>query len=394
MYGLVRRPKGGLPVETCTAEFARLALQAPLLRCDGNAFLTLHNPFALQNWTFPLIELLLVVGAGACLVHAIRRYRRYQDASNLVIWGSLILALLFIEPITYFPQWFGLEDAMGLTFIHGQFSIQFLYDRLPLYIVAMYPVFGCVGYALIQRTGILKRNNAFVSSVCVAIAFMCLFEIVDTVGPQWGWWIWNQDLSTSKPSVGPIPYLSLQSFSLVMPFAIALLTRWIVKSPHRGGWRIVRDIVIVSVAVWPLFMGFQLPAMLLNFAGLPLTTSRGIVAWTLIIGALMITGWAFYGAYRARLADPSLLPEGVRGDRFPLICVSVYVVCGAIFWLAALPGYFAAVDGVAPSGNPVGSLSLGVAAFAVTIALTFAAYRGTGIIATYTPDSPKPVVAA
>jgi hypothetical protein len=49
---------------------------------------------------------------------------------------------------------------------------------------------------------------------------------------------------------------------------------------------------------------------------------------------------------------------------------------------------------VAPSGNPIGSLSFGLAAFAVAIALTFAAYRGTGIAATRTPDSPKPVVAA
>ena len=59
-----------------------------------------------------------------------------------MIWLAGIFCLLLIEPIAYFPQWFGLEEAMGLTFVHNQFSVQFLYDRLPLYIVAMYPFFG------------------------------------------------------------------------------------------------------------------------------------------------------------------------------------------------------------------------------------------------------------
>ncbi|MEB4209536.1 hypothetical protein [Mycobacterium sp. 94-17] len=364
-------------METCTAEFARLAIHAPLLRCDANPFLTLHNPFGLQNWTFPVVELLLTAGATACLFHGICWYRRYRDASNLVVWASLIVALLLIEPITYFPQWFGLQNTMGLTFIHGQFSIQFLYDRLPLYIVAMYPVYGYLAYVLVQRTGILKRYDSFVSSVCVAFLFMCLFEVVDTVGPQWGWWVWNQQLPTSKPSMGPIPYLSLQGFSLVMPFAIALLTRWVSGKPAQGGWRLIRNIVIVSVGVWPLFLLMNLPATILELAGFSTMTARGITVWTLIIGGFTITAWAFYGSLRARMADPTIVPVGARGDRFAAICVAVYLIFGVIFWAAALPGYFDAVDGVAPSGNPTGSLAFGVAAALLTVALTAIAYRGT-----------------
>src|SRR5262249_5034876 len=150
-------PRKDRSVETCTAEFARLTAPLEGLRCDGNPFITIHNPFGLQNWTFPIIELLLVAGAIACLVHAVRWYRLRRDSSNLVVWSALVLALLLVEPITYFPQWFGLEQKMGLVFAHGQFSVQFLYDRLPLYIVAMYPVFGYVAYALVQRTGIFKK---------------------------------------------------------------------------------------------------------------------------------------------------------------------------------------------------------------------------------------------
>ncbi|OBH60192.1 hypothetical protein A5686_21605 [Mycobacterium sp. E2479] len=282
-----------------------------------------------------------------------------------------------VEPITYFPQWFGLEDKMGLTFIHGQFSIQFLYDRLPLYIVAMYPVYGYMAYVLVQRAGILKRCNIFVSSICVAFGFMTLFEVADTVGPQWGWWVWNQDLPTSKPSMGPIPYLSLQGFSLVVPFAVALLTRWMTRTTNPQGWRILRDTIIVSIAVWPLMFSMQLPALLLQLIGVPTLTARGISTWTMIGGALLITAWAFYGTYRARMADPSIVPAGARGDRFALVCVAVYLLFGVVFWVAALPGHSTAVDGVAPSGNPVGSLSFGAAAFVLSIVLTAGAYTGT-----------------
>ncbi|OBK82453.1 hypothetical protein A5649_08950 [Mycolicibacter heraklionensis] len=367
-----------MSMETCTEEFARLAVHAPLVRCDSNPILTLHNPFSLQNWTFPVIEMLLIAGAIACLAHGIRWYRRQGDSSNLVVWGSLILALLFIEPITYFPQWFGLEDALGLTFIHNQFSIQFLYDRLPLYIVAIYPVYGYLAYVLVQRTGILKRYNAFISSVCVAFVFMCLFEVVDTVGPQWGWWVWNEDLPTSQPSMGPIPYLSLQAFSLVMPFGIALLTRWVTGAPGRGGRRLARDITIVSIGVWPLFMLMNLPGKVLELIGLSTLTARGISVWSFIVAGLAITAWAFYGAYRARLTDPSIVPAGARGDRFAAVTVSVYLAFGVLFWGAAIPGYLDAVDGVAPSGNPTGSLTFGAAAAVLTAVLTATAYRGTG----------------
>jgi hypothetical protein len=62
---------------------------------------------------------------------------------------------------------------MGLTFVHNQFSVQFLYDRLPLYIVAMYPVYSYVAYVLVQRTGIFKRYNPLIAAVCVAFVFHC-----------------------------------------------------------------------------------------------------------------------------------------------------------------------------------------------------------------------------
>lgn len=129
-------------MDTCTAEFARLSAGLGGSHCDGNPIVTFTNPLGLQSWTMPVIELLLITSAVASLLHALWWRRTTADSSNLVLWICSIVSLLLIEPIAYFPQWFGLEELMGLTFVHNQFSVQFLYDRLPLYIVAMYPAYA------------------------------------------------------------------------------------------------------------------------------------------------------------------------------------------------------------------------------------------------------------
>ena len=200
----------------------------------------------------PVIEALLIAGAVACLVHAVHWRRGHGDSSNLVIWVASILALLMVEPIAYFPQWFGLQDTLGLTFAHNQFSVQFLFDRLPLYIVAMYPVYTYVAYVLVQRTGVFQRCHPIVAATCVAFTFHCLYEVVDTVGVQFRWWVWNEELSTSTPALGVVPYLNLQAFSLGVPFGMALATLVVSKRSAPSGWSLARNIALVCIFTWPV----------------------------------------------------------------------------------------------------------------------------------------------
>ncbi|MDO3333946.1 hypothetical protein [Mycobacteroides abscessus] len=361
-------------METCTESFERLTAPLKWLRCDGSPFVTLTNPFDLQNWTFPLIELLLTAGAVACLVHALRWYRSRGDSTNLVVWGSLVLALLLVEPITYFPQWFGLEEYMGLTFAHGQFTVQFLYNRLPLYIVAMYPVYGYLAFVLLQRTGIFKRFNPFIGAICVAFTFLALFEIVDTVGPEWGWWIWNTEVPQAHPSMGPIPYASIQIFSIALPFAIAFVTLLVSRKQPRTGWKIAQDIVVVSLLVWPVMTVPTLVAILLEKAGLSHNLTATLVLWVMILGSLAVTVYALVGAHRARRTDPLIAPPNVDTDHFASVCVAVYLVAGLAFWGAALPDYLAAQDGFTAAGLRTGNILFGAAAFVGTALLTLAVY--------------------
>jgi hypothetical protein len=201
--------------------------------------------------------------------------------------------------------------------------------------------------------------------------------VIDTVGPQWGWWAWNTGLPTSKPSLGPLPYLSVMMFSLVLPFAAASMTLWLRRDSDRGGWYVARDIVIASVAVWPFMFACQLPIQLLESAGMTTYTARLVTTWTYIAAAAAITAYAFVGAYRTRRTDPGFIPAGVRGDRFALCCVVVYLVLAAVFWIAALPDYFEAVGGLTAEGSPTGSLVFGVAAYLSAIALLVGAHLGT-----------------
>jgi hypothetical protein len=365
-------------METCTAEFARLASEAGGIKCDGSAFVTFTNPFGLHHWTMPLIEATLLAGSVACLIHALWWGRTHHDSSNLVMWGAGILALLLIEPIAYFPQWFGLEEKMGLTFVHNQFSVQFLYNRLPLYIVAMYPVFGYLSYVLVQRTGVFERQRASVGAVCVAFVFHSLYEVIEFVGPQLRWWIWNYDIPTGQPTLGATPYVNIQAFCIGIPLGMALATRWIATKPDQSGGRTAANIVLVSLATWPVMFLTGVPSFVLALAGLSTETARLIGTWLLVVFCAAVTPCAFVDAYRARVRGDVDLPAGIGEDRFALISVAIYLVVAMVTWIAAFPDFLKARDGLTPGGDPIGSLPYGIFALVASVALLVGAYAGSG----------------
>ena len=360
-------------METCTAEFLRLARHVGGINCRGNPLVTFTSPFALDHWTMPLIEVTFIAGAVAGLVHAIRRKRTAGDASNLIVWLSAVLAPFVIEPITYFPQWFGLEDTLGLQFIHNQFSVQFLYNRLPLYIIAVYPAFAYLAYVLVQRTGIFERRGAVVSAVCVAFAFHVIYELFDMVGPQMRWWVWNSDLDLLKPAIGVVPYSDLQAFAFGAPLGIALLTRLMGTRRSPTGRRIVAVTVLVAVGTWPVMFITSVPATILDFAGMGIETARIVGTWLILSIAALITGWALVDADRARPAGDF---ERDGGGNFPLVVLVSYLSIFAVIWIQALPAYLGARSGSTRGGDPIGSLPYAVGAAAISIVVLVAAYRG------------------
>src|SRR5699024_6121718 len=108
----------------------------------------------LENWTLPVLGALIIVGSILALVYAIRRLRRDGDPTNLVLWVGALFFLFIIEPPIYFPATFGTEDALGTMFAHNVFTVDFLWGRLPLYIVAIYPLMATIAFETVRMLGV------------------------------------------------------------------------------------------------------------------------------------------------------------------------------------------------------------------------------------------------
>ena len=136
----------------CSADFQRLAAEVGGFTCaQAHPVIQIRNPFGLTNWTLPVLEALIVGCAVLALIHAVRRFRREGDRIPLVMWCAPVLYLLVIEPPVYFPDLVGAEESMGVVFVHNVFTVEFLWDRLPLYIVAIYPALMVLAYEISVR---------------------------------------------------------------------------------------------------------------------------------------------------------------------------------------------------------------------------------------------------
>ena len=135
----------------CPADFARLAAAVGGFTCQqGRPFIQLRDPFRLANWTLPVLEALIVTCAVLALVHAIGRHRRHADPTALAIWLATVAYLAVIEPPVYFP---GLAGQETVDFAHNVFTVELLWDRLPLYIVALYPAVTVLAYEIVRALG-------------------------------------------------------------------------------------------------------------------------------------------------------------------------------------------------------------------------------------------------
>ena len=103
----------------------------------------------------PVLELVIIAGAVFALVHAVRRLRA-GDPINLALWFASLVYLFVTEPPLYFPEWFGLDEQFGFIFAHNVFTVQFMWDRLPLYIIAIYPALSQLAYEVVRVLGVFR----------------------------------------------------------------------------------------------------------------------------------------------------------------------------------------------------------------------------------------------
>jgi hypothetical protein len=343
----------------CSDTFERLARQlGGKLSCrSGNAVVNLRAPWKLTNWTLPVVEALMVAGAIYALVHARHRWRS-GDPTVASLTIAAMVFLLVIEPPVYFPQQIRLPGQSQIVFVHNAFTVQFLWDRLPLYIVALYLAVFTLCFEIVRGLGVFRRRGVFGGAVAVGCVTHCFYEVFDHLGPQLRWWAWNAQADASHPAVANVPMTSIVVFATVAPAALAGLVYWLVGRPVDRGERVAGSRLIGRSIVAGLLMLVAtalggLPWRIFNTANpnnpAQTTTMAAVVAVIVVAGAVLLVS-----CWRESRTDGTPVDDDVR--RYVMFFGWIYLAVFAFLWLTALPDYLRVVGGITPSGTPIGSL--------------------------------------
>ncbi|MBX7430826.1 hypothetical protein JDV09_01675 [Mycobacterium sp. Y57] len=346
----------------CTQTFDEIATALGGFSChDAPAIVHLRNPFGLSNWTLPVLELLMVTIAVAALLHGVRRWRRDGDPVNLALWFATVGYLFVIEIPLYFPNVFGVDGAVGVVFAHNVFSVQFLFDRLPLYIVALYPAVVSLSYEVVRSLGVFRDRGILLGAVCVGFVHHCFYEVFDQLGPQLRWWSWNTANPLNQPWLASVPMTSVFIFATLGPMVVTALVMFFVARPRPVprpaalAWR-----TVLAGALTPLgLVVLSIPTSL--FGGDAPNTSAQAVLFTVELAAVAATGAVLLSRqwWRIRSGDTAPTAPGW----FLRVFGPGYLGVLALLWVTALPDYFGAVSGVTADGTPIGCLPYAGAAF-------------------------------
>lgn len=351
----------------CTAEADRLSTALGGFDCDAGP-VTLRNPADLSNATLPVLELLILLGAAIALRFAVRRWREQRDGTTLAMALAGVVYVLVTEVPMYFPGKLGVEDHLGTVFVHNVFTVEFIVDRLPLYIVCLYVALPVLAYELVRGLGVFDRRGEALGALCVGVVHSAFYEVFDHLGPQLRWWAWNTENDLNHPLFASVPMTSVTLFSLVAPAGLVwMLRRWVTGRELGLGAVLARAVPIGALV--PLWM--TLGALPSSFFGGddPNTTAQAIIlaveftlAWAIAVPVLV-------AAWRAGAGEPS---EPVR------VFGPLYLAVMLVLWFSALPDFLDAVDGTTPDGTPIGSLPFAASCLLAATLMVLAA-RSTGV---------------
>jgi len=353
--------------DLCSPTFDQLSAALGFSCAEAGGLVEVRSPSALENWTLPVLELTVIVGAVLALGYAIVRLRRHNDPTNLVLWFGAIAYLLIIEPPLYFPGAFGIADHVDTMFAHNVFSVDFLWGRLPLYIIAIYPMMATVAFEIVRSLGVFRRYGTLIGAVCVGFVHHAFYEIFDHLGPQLRWWEWTLDHPMNQPFFDSVPLPSVVVFAALWPMSLALCVQFFIGRhiddgrQFTGGQVLGRTVAVgvlasIGTAVLPL------PATLAG--GLSGSTAvAGVVYAAELVAITVVAVPVLYAQWRRRRSGTPSTPSYSNPLMFGYAVA--YLVVMAVLWAYALPGYLSAVDGVTADGDPTGSLWYALVCFTV-----------------------------
>lgn len=377
--------------DLCAPTFERLAESLGFSCGEAGGLLEFRNPLQLENWTLPVLEITVITGAVLALIYAIMRYRR-GDATNLALWFGAIAYLLIIEPPLYFPGAFGIADHVDTMFAHNVFTVDFMWGRLPLYIVAIYPMMATISFEIVRILGVFRRYGTIVGAICVGFVHHAFYEIFDHLGPQLRWWEWSVDNPLNQPMFTSVPMGSVVVFAALWPASLAfcvqlLVGRQVDHGRKFGGLQVLWRTIVIGLLA-SLGTGIlPLPATLLGAATDGRLIGIAYAVELLIIAAVaipvLIIQWR-----RLRL---NLFVAGRYDNRLMVRYAAVYLSVMTVLWLTALPAYLDASGGLTANGDPVGCLWYVVLCFVVAYLSVVAAATVPPILEAH--ETPEPVAA-
>ena len=238
---------------------------------------------------------------------------------------------------------------LGVVFAHNVFTVEFLFDRLPLYIVALYPGVVTLAYEVVRSLGVFRDRGTLIGALCVGFVHHCFYEVFDQLGPQLRWWAWNTDNTVNSPMLASVPMTSVFIFATLGPIVVTVLVLFLVRGRQSGRvWRTVLAGVLTPLGLVVL----SVPTTVFGGDN-PNITAQAVlfsIEIAVIVAVGLVTLWRQWLGIRAGTV------EAPEPNSFVRVFGPLYLVVLAFLWATALPDYFGATDGVTFDGAPVGSL--------------------------------------
>ncbi len=340
--------------------------------CSGSPVVEVRNPADLTHWTMPLLEVVILAGAVFALWYAVRRLRQHGDPTNLALMFGGLFYLTVNEPVLYFPHKFGLMDDVGLNFVHNVFTVQLMYDRLPLYISALYIALPMLAYEAVRVTGVFRRYGLVAGALAVGFVHSAYYEIFDTLGPQLSWWAWNRDAPSNSVFLDAVPVGSITLYSAVSVAGLAFGLGLLVGRPTWAG-RPPRGIRLVlgtfAVGVFALVVMLSVGAFERVVRGL----GGGDDAYAVVLYVELAIVWvggaiALVASWRAARREGT-----AEASLYSRVYGWSYLAAFAFFWAVSIPSRLDAEDGITSRGTELGNLPFATLCFVAAIGVTLIA---------------------
>jgi hypothetical protein len=309
------------------------------------ALISFNAPGALLDWSFLAIEAILVIGIACAIAHAVRHRKQHGSSSALLTLLGCFTYGLLMDIASYYT----VEN-----FWHGEFSVMFLYNRLPLYIALFYPAFIYHACMTIRRYGF----SPLVEAISVGFYGGLTYLIFDNLGPMLDWWIWDRSDPTTWPYLNAVPITSyFWFFSFTGTFAfVSRIICWDWVAQGRSSRLIAAGVaaipILVCVGGMLLFVPYNLLA---NNHMLPQAAALYAILFTL-------AGFVFVFHFRK---------PNVGRDRLLMVFPLIYVVGHLYIYIAKFDIYFSVeANGLSHEGLAVGNLLAAVAAMIGSLTIT------------------------